>query len=161
MLETQTPFDLVSAVEPVREASKHELLARMRKLEQAALAGPPPATALACLQDARFCTDATRQVYDGLAGKGAQVRLFARGLQSWLGPGVLGVDLDEDDVLVDQWTLVLSGAAPVCLAAQDLHAAADTDDQRSFLWAMTRDRGVVDATVRLLLDRAGQPVGVS
>jgi hypothetical protein len=55
-----------------------------------------PSAVAATLQDARYLTDRTRAVYAALAAEGAAARLHARGLQSWLAPGVTGVCLDDD-----------------------------------------------------------------
>ena len=73
-----TPYALVSAHEPVREASKRELVGLTRRLERAALAAPPPAVA-ATMQDARYLTSRTRAVYTELAERGAPARLHGRG----------------------------------------------------------------------------------
>ncbi len=146
----QTPYALVTeAEEPVR-AYKHELLRLSRRLERAALADPPPVVA-ASLQDARFLTDHTRTVYANLAAAGSKATLHARGLQSWVAPGVVGVSLDDDDPLVDEWTVVLpSPAGPVVFAATDLAEPCDQDSERCFLYAVSRDRDVVEACARLL-----------
>jgi len=146
---TTTPYALVSAVEQARPVTKRELVALSRRLERAALAAAPPAVA-ASLQDARFLTDRTRQVYAALAAAGAEARLHGRGLQAWLAPGVMGVELEDDDPLVDEWVVVVPGAAPVALAATDLRDDADDDAERSFTYALTHDPQVVAACGRLL-----------
>ncbi len=143
------PFELVAASSPPRTATKRELLQRVRDLERQALGRPAPPAAAACLQDARFLTERTRAVYAELAARGAQVHLFARSLQAWVAPGVRGIDLD-DDALVDQWTLVLTGPQPVCFAAQDLNDAGERDDDRAFVWALTCDPAVVEQVASLL-----------
>ena len=145
----RTPYQLVSAVEPTAEASKRELVLLTRRLEREAHDGPPAAVA-ASLQDERFLTERTRAVYAALAERGAQVRLYARGLQSWLAPGVAGVALDDDDPLVDEWTVVVPGEHPVVFAATDLGLTDCADDERCFRYAVSRDPEVVAACARAL-----------
>ncbi len=148
-MQTTTPYALVSAAAQVREATKRELVAMTRRLERAALDAPPPAVA-ATLQDVRYLTERTRAVYAQLAAAGAPARLHARGLQSWLAPDVEGVALDDDDPLVDEWTVVLPGRNPVAFAATDLGSTDCADDDRCFLYAVSSDPYVVASCGRLL-----------
>ena len=149
-VRTVTPCRLVHAVERPVEASKRELVALSRRLERAALGARPSAVA-ATLQDARFLTEQTRAVYAELAGAGAQARLYARGLQSWLAPGVTGVALDDDDPLIDEWVVVLPGREPVVFAATDLDVPdCDDDLDRCFSYAVSRDPELVQACAEVL-----------
>lgn len=144
-----TPYALVTAREQPRSTTKGDLIALSRRLERAALTSAPPAVA-ASLQDARFLTDRTRRVYAELAAAGAPARLHARGLQSWVAPGVTGVELDDDDPLVDEWVVVLPGREPVVLAATDLGDPEAADAARSFRYALSHDPHVVAGCGRLL-----------
>jgi hypothetical protein len=144
-----TPYELVVAAEMPAEASKRELVRLTRRLEREAQQGPPKALA-ATLQDQRYLTARTRAVYAGLAERGAEVRLFARGLQSWLAPGVTGVALADDDPLVDEWCVVVPGQRPVVFAATDLGRTDCSDDDRCFRYAVSRDPQVVQACARAL-----------
>ena len=85
-----TPYGLVAAAERVRPARKAELLALTRTLEERALADPPLQVA-ATLQDCRFLSERTRDVYARLAAAGTRATLLARGLTAWVAPGVAGV----------------------------------------------------------------------
>ena len=144
-----TPYELLRRTTAVQDATKAELLGLTRRLEHAALRTPPPAVA-ATLQDARYLTDRTRQVYAALAQAGAPARLHARGLQAWLAPGVVGVSLDDDDPLVDEWVVVLPGRDPVVFAATDLRSADCADSDRCFSYGVSRDPELVDACGSLL-----------
>ena len=144
-----TPYQLVRRSAPVQDATKAELLGLTRRLERAALQAPPPAVA-ATLQDARYLTERTREVYAALAAAGAPARLHARGLQAWLAPGVAGVALDDDDPLVDEWVVVLPGADPVVFAATDLRVPDCEDEDRCFSYGVSRDAEVVRECGRLL-----------
>lgn len=142
------PFDLVAAGAAVSVAPKRELLLRVRDLEARALA-VRTTCAIACLQDARFVTPWTRDVYRTLASRGARVLMYARGLQAYLDEGVVGVDLEDEDPLADQWTVLFEGEEPVCLAARDLLGPGAVED-RSFEYAVTDDPAVVRAVAASL-----------
>ncbi len=144
-----TPYELVRATTPVQDATKAELLGQTRRLERTALLTPPPAVA-ATLQDARYLTEHTRAVYAALAAAGSPARLHARGLQAWLAPGVVGIALDEEDPLVDEWVVVLPGANPVVFAATDLKVPDCDDGDRCFSYGVSRDHEVVEGCGRLL-----------
>jgi hypothetical protein len=102
-----TPYELLRRTTPVQDATKSELLGLTRRLERAALRTPPPAVA-ATLQDQRYSPTDARGLHRARRGR-APARLHARGLRAWLAPAVVGVSLDEDDPLVDEWTVVLPG----------------------------------------------------
>jgi len=153
MATSTTPFSLVRAAAPARRAPKEELLHRVRQLEKTALDDAAVDIAIACLQDARFIEPATLAFYERAAARGADVALFARGAQAWLAEGVRGVDLDDDDPLGDQWTVLVVGDRPVCFAAQDLLEAIEHDDERTFEWAQTDDPAVCAEVRRALLAR--------
>ena len=144
-----TPYAVVASTQTPRQATKRELIGICRELERAALSAPPPGVAVA-LQDQRHLTPRTREVYASLAAAGAPARMFARGLQSWIAPGVTGISLDDDDPLVDEWVLVVPGPDPVVLAATDLGVPGCADLERSFTVAVSRDHDVVTACGRLL-----------
>jgi DICT domain-containing protein len=155
-MDLRTPYAVVTSVERPRPVNKRELVRLSRQLEVAAMARPPQ-TIAAALQDQRFLTARTRDVYRRLASTGAAVTLLARGLQGWLEPGVRGVDLDEDDPLVDEWVVVLaSPTRSAVLAATDLREPYDLDLERDFACATSSDPAVVAACADLLAEtRAG------
>jgi hypothetical protein len=148
-VRTRTPYQLVSSVEHPIEATKRDLIRVSREIELQALSDPPPAVA-AALQDSRYLTDRTRAVYARLADAGCPARLFARGLQSWLAPGVTGVPLDDDDPLVDEWVIVLPGRSPLLFAAADLHGAGDDEQHRQFRYAVSRDPALVQEAAQAM-----------
>jgi DICT domain-containing protein len=152
-MHLRTPYAVVTAVERPRPVTKRELVRLSRQLELAAMASPPQLIA-ATLQDSRFLTARTRDVYRRLGSAGASVTLLARGLHAWLEPGVRGVDLDDDDPLVDEWVVVLPGREPVVFAATDLGDTDCDDDDRCFRYAISRDPAVVVAACAGLLTAA-------
>ena len=154
-MDLRTPYAVVSAVEEPRPVGERELVRLSRELELAATARPPGRMA-AALQDSRFLTARTRDVCSRLAAAGAAVTLLARGMQSWIAPGVRGVDLAEDDPLVDEWVVVLPGGArPSVLVATDLRRPGAVDLERD-AYATSCDPAVVAAGADLLAgSRAG------
>ncbi len=158
-MDLRTPYAVVTSVERPQRVAKRELVRISRQMEAAAMT-EPPATVAAALQDQRFLTARTREVYRRLASAGASVTLLARGLQVWLAPGVRGVDLEEDDPLVDEWVVVLPSATRPCvLAATDLRHAGADDLARSFTYAVSSDAEVVAACATLLTRSAGTRSG--
>ncbi len=148
-MSNRTPFGLVSAVERTVVIERPALLAACRQMERSALADPP-AFVGAALQDARFVTGRTLTVYRAFAAAGSVVRLHARGLQAWLAPGLVGVELDDDDPLVDEWVVVLPAAhRPAVLAAADLEADRE-GPSRSYRYAISADPEVVAGCAQLL-----------
>ena len=149
-MDLRTPYAVVTAVERPRPVTKRELVRLSRRLELAAMARPPRRLA-ATLQDSRFLTARTRESYRRLASAGAEVTLLAHGLQGWLAPGVRGVDLAEDDPLVDEWVVVVpSPVLPAVLTATDLHQPGTDDLDRDFTYAASSDPDVVAACAELL-----------
>ena len=102
----------------------------------------------------RLCREAPAPVLTlrrRLAAAGTEVTLLARDLQGWVAPGVRGVDLDEDDPLVDEWVVVLpSPDRPAVLAATDLRQPAVDDLDRDFAYATSSDPEVVAACAEQL-----------
>lgn len=150
MTVRRTAFSIVTTRATPATATKGELLEHVRALERRALDGPDVAVAVACLQDARFLTAATVEVYAELARRGAQVLVLGRGVPAAVAPGVRGVDLDDDDPLGDEWTVLLAGRTFSCFVAQDLLAPAADDADRDFEWAQTDDPAVVADVYDLL-----------
>ena len=149
-MDLRTPYAVVSSVELPRPVTKRELVRISRRAEAAAMAQPPQRM-VAALQDQRFLTARTREVYRRLASAGAAVTLLARGLQGWLDPGVRGVDLEEDDPLVDEWVVVLpSPERPFVMAATDLRRPYADDLERDFTYACSADPDVVATCADLL-----------
>lgn len=139
-----TPFNLVSRDQQPRRAVKSEIMLAARELEQQARLVPPDVAA-ACLQDVRYLTARTRRSYQLIAAGGTPTTLYAQGLPAYVGPGVLGVALDEADPLIDVWAVLLAGPQPVALAATDLHEPDTDDASRPFLLAVSHDPDVVAA----------------
>lgn len=133
----------------MQTADKGTLLRRVRDLEEAALE-QHVASAFACLQDGRFLSDRTRQLYAELQARGADVLLLGRGLTAWLPGSLQGVDLTEEDPLADEWLIAITGSASVCLAARDLQTRDAPSPDRTFEYSVTTDPGLVGRVAALL-----------
>ena len=146
-----TPYDLATAAQVPQPINKLGLLLLSRDLEAEAQVSHPTQIR-AALQDVRHLSGQTRQVYAGLAAR-AEVVLLARGLPAYVAAGVRGVDLDEDDPLVDQWCVVMAGGArPVVLAAIDLDVGSAPEQDRCFHYAISHDPLVVAACLVALTE---------
>lgn len=145
-----TPCSTLSSLVHLRRIHKRQLLARVRALEIELLHEQPADLVGVCVQDSRLLTNRTLRTYAKIARTGVHVRVFARGLHARLAPGVEGVDLRDDDPLASEWCLVVLGAAPVCLAARDLHEKTSVDGERVFSWGMSLDLSVVQAAAESL-----------
>ncbi len=147
-MTARTPYSVVSSAETPSPIDKRGLVGVSRRIEQEALATPPERLA-ASMQDGRFLTERTRARYAELASRGCRVTLYARGLHTWLAPGLTGVSLDDDDPLIDEWAIVVPSTEPVVMAAVDLRTDS-ADLERRFPYAVSRDPDVVHECARLL-----------
>ncbi|MCU4182782.1 EAL domain-containing protein [Acidiferrimicrobium sp. IK] len=147
-----TPFSLVED-RPLRVAPKGLLLAISHHLENRVLALDPPPVVLSTFQEARHFTPFTEVRYRRLAAHCPLVAVIGAGLAAAPAPGVRGADLEPDDALRDEWTVVVVGDHYAgALISQDL---GDTgpDLHRRFAYAVTHDHDTVMAAARSLLQR--------
>lgn len=145
-----TPYDIVATTAEPAPATKGQLLTEVRRLERAALSRRP-ARIVATLQDQRFVTERTCAIYADLAANGADVVLFARDLPAYVCEGVRGVALDDDDPLVDVWSVVAVGAEfGMTFAAVDRYEPCDHDLDRPFEAARSLDPEVAQRCLDVL-----------
>ena len=154
-------FDLVTSGLPVRTVRKKTLVAFSRQIERLAAAADSPPIVLTTLEHRRNFTDATRRRYQLLAERSPLIAIFGHGLPVDLGQQIRGVDLDPNDPLCIEWTiLVLGPDTATGLIARDcdpesaLDANVDDGDRR-FEMTMTFDRSRVALAARNLLHRLG------
>lgn len=155
---TASPWETVAPTTACSRATKRELLALSREVENQALTGAAR-TVLVTFQDRRHLTSTTRASYARLARAGAEVHAFARGLVSDYRPdsdGLRHVALEPADPLVSEWDIVVLGPSPVAFVARDLdpgRPVTGADLDRPFSWARTTDRAVVGRAADALLAR--------
>ena len=146
-----TPFSLVSAVRRVTEATKELLLPTSVHLENMTLRTSEPVVLLACFQDARHFTSATRRRYARLVEHTVLAGVLGVGVPEYPVPGVRWGQLDAADKLRGEWNLVVLG--PHFAAALVARDCGDDgpEAQRRFQTVTTHDRELVIAIGQILL----------
>jgi diguanylate cyclase (GGDEF)-like protein/PAS domain S-box-containing protein len=159
-----TPFEVVAAVRSTGEATKRLLLPMSHHLEQRALRIGEGAVILSAFQEARHFTKATVRRYETLARRASLVAAFGVGLADEPVHGVRGAQLDPDDALAGEWSVIVLGPHFAgALVGRDLGDVDRADGERRFAFATVYERGVVIAAARTLLsriaprERAGAP----
>jgi PAS domain S-box-containing protein len=148
-----TPFEVIAAVRPTASATKSLLLPMSHHLENRALPIGEGAVVLAAFQDAKHFTTNTMRRYEMLARGASLVAAFGVGLGEEPIPGVRGANIDPDDPLAGEWSVIVIGPHFAgALVAQDLGDTGRERDRR-FLFGTTYDRGLVIAAARTLLGR--------
>jgi EAL domain-containing protein (putative c-di-GMP-specific phosphodiesterase class I) len=150
---THSPFALVAGQRPVRPAGTETLLGFSHQLEGHAMDNDDTPVVLACFQDARFFTPATRRRYGQLTARTALVAALGIGMPPTPVPGVRGGALHPDDPLRGEWSVVVvSPHYSAALLAKDL-GDAGPEAQRRFDYVLTHDRPLVVEAARILLER--------
>jgi diguanylate cyclase (GGDEF)-like protein/PAS domain S-box-containing protein len=149
----RTPFAVVAAERSTAETTKRLLLPMSHHLENRAMRIGEGAVILSAFQEARHFTRATVRRYEALARSSSLVAAFGVGLGAEPIRGVRGADLEPDDDLAGEWSVVVIGPHFAgALVARDL---GDTcaDGDRRFTFTTAYDRGLVIAAARTLLTR--------
>jgi DICT domain-containing protein len=108
---------------------------------------------LSAFQEARYLSPATARRYETLARTSSLVAALGVGLGVEPVPGVRGANLDPDDPLAGEWSVVVIGPHFAgALVARDL-GDAGPQGARRFEFATAYDRGLVLAAARTLLRR--------
>jgi diguanylate cyclase (GGDEF)-like protein/PAS domain S-box-containing protein len=149
-----TPFSVVEEVRSVGDATKRLLLPMSHHLEERALRIGEGAVILSAFQEARHFTPATSRRYEALARRASLVAAFGVGLPAEPVHGVRGAELDADDVLAGEWSVVVLGPHFAgALVARDLGDTDRPDRDRRFAFATVYDRSLVITAARTLLSR--------
>jgi EAL domain-containing protein (putative c-di-GMP-specific phosphodiesterase class I) len=148
-----TPFELLSAVRPVRRGTKGLLLRMSRGIEEQARTEGDSVVLLSTFQEASFFTDATRRRYRQLAKTSALVGALGVGLPNAPEPGVRGASLRPSEPLRGEWDVCLVGPyIAAAFAGRDL-GDAGPDLERRFDFVITHDRDHVITATRALMRR--------
>jgi len=147
-----TPFELLSALRPVRRAGKGLLLRMSAVIEEQARTEGDAVVLLSTFQEAGFFTAATRRRYRRLAEHAALVGALGVGLAGSPEPGVRGASLSRAESLRDEWDVCLVGPyIAAAFAARDLGDGGD-DLARRFDFVISHDREhVINAAQSLML----------
>jgi diguanylate cyclase (GGDEF)-like protein/PAS domain S-box-containing protein len=149
----RTPFEVVTHERPTAEATKRLLLPMSHHLENRALRIGEGAVVLSAFQHARHFTPRTLRRYETLVTSSSLVAAFAVALGREPVSGVRGADIDPDDPLAGEWSVVVIGPHFAgALVAQDM-GDPGPEPERRFRFATAYDRGLVIAAARTLLAR--------
>jgi len=148
-----TPADLLPALS-TRRAPKRLLVELSKHLEREALRIGSTAVIVSAFQRGANLTPATTRRYRALAESAGFTCLLGEDLTANAVQGASTVDLDAEDPLTGEWTVVVvSPHFTAALIAVDLRSdTADAD--RLFEYAVTYDRDVVTRAAHSLLARA-------
>lgn len=154
-----TPVAVIERSKELRVASKENLLAISRHLENEARALGETAVLLGTFQTSDHFTPDTRRRYEEIARSAALVAAFGVGMGAEPAPGVRGAAFSDNDDLVGEWVVaVVSPHLVGMLAARDL-GDAGRDRDRRFAFAVTYDRDDVVAAATTLLSRVAAERG--
>jgi diguanylate cyclase (GGDEF)-like protein/PAS domain S-box-containing protein len=149
----RTPFELVTAERSTAHATKSLLLPMSHHLEHRALRIGEGAVILSAFQDVKHFTPKTVRRYETLARGASLVAALGVGLGEEPVPGVRGAQIDADDPLAGEWSVVVLGPHFAgALVARDL-GDSGADRERRFDFAIVYDRGLVIAAAHTLLSR--------
>jgi EAL domain-containing protein (putative c-di-GMP-specific phosphodiesterase class I) len=149
----ETPYRILSAARPTREATKDLLLPISHYLEQHALTAAEPPVLLSTFEQARHFTPGTARRYERLASHCSFVAALGVGMADHPVPGVRGGDLGADDPLAGEWTVIVVGPYFAgALVAEDL-GDSGPDRGRRFRFVLSHERDLVVAAARSLLAR--------
>ena len=149
-----SPFELVSAVRPLRRGrSKPLLLATSRELEHQAMNLGVEGVLLSTFQESRHLSPATMRLYSDLARQITFVGALGSGVSVEPAPGVRGAELADDDPVRAEWDVIVIGIHfGAAFVARDL-GDRGADDHRRFDFTITYARDTAVAAARSLMGR--------
>ncbi len=150
----RSPYDAVVAQgRPTRVATKAVLLQISHQLEEQALWDPGTPMLLAAFQEAERFTPDTLARYRRLSRRCTLVAALGHGLPECPVEGVRGANIDADDPLRGEWSVVVTGSHYAgALLAKDL-GDHGPDSERRFSYLVTHDRALVELAADSLLRR--------
>lgn len=151
-------FDLASRDLTTRVVRKRTLLELSRHIERLAETAESAPIVLTTVQKHSNFNLLTRGRYTALAERSPLVLVFGVGTPDDLEPSVRWVDIEPDDPLSTEWTIVVLGPhTAAALIAQERFAPntepQPRDNQRRFEAAITFDRDLVTRAARTLMAR--------
>ncbi len=148
-----TPFIMASRVRPPATSTRALLAATSHHLENEILHATGKAVLLSSFQVAANFTPGIRRRYERLARHTVLAAALAQDMMDPLGSGVRGVDLDPDDPLCREWTVIVLGSQlAAALIAQRVDNSPPTGAGQ-FEAIITHDRDLVVAAARSVLSR--------
>jgi EAL domain-containing protein (putative c-di-GMP-specific phosphodiesterase class I) len=152
-IDTRTPFEVVTAERATERAPKDLLLPMSMHIEYKALDAAEPGVLLACFQEARHFTPATRARFGRLSARAALTGALGAGMPLTPAPGVRGASLAAQDPLRGEWDVIMVGPHfAAALVARDCGDDGPDADRR-FDFVITHDRELVVRAAQPLLDK--------
>ncbi|MDO8212984.1 EAL domain-containing protein [Conexibacter sp. CPCC 206217] len=153
-----TPFELLAATRPLREAPAARMATMSGHIERATHDVGAGAIVLTSLDDAAGFDGAARDRYRDLASRTTLVAVFGSGISATPAIGVFGTDVATDDPLHREWAVI--ALAPHYAAALVARASEQQPDdvlprERRYDYVLTHDRDLVVAAARSLAARLG------
>lgn len=149
-----TPFDVAVRAGLHVERGDFDVLVQISKQIESQVRRVDDVVMLAAFQHAARFTPGTARRYAALAEISPLVAALAVGLEPYPVAGVRGAHLDPHDPLVAEWAVVAVGPHFVsALLARELDSDASSGSTRSFAFALTHDRNLVEAAAATMLDR--------
>jgi hypothetical protein len=150
-----TPFDVAVRAGLHVERGDFDVLVQISKQIESQVQRVDDVVMLAAFQHAARFTPGTARRYAALAQISPLVAALAVGLAPYPVAGVRGAHLDAQDPLVAEWAVVAVGPHFVsALLARELDSGATAGGAaRSFAFALTHDRALVEAAAATMLDR--------
>ena len=151
--DTRTPFEVVAAERATERAPKDLLLPMSMHIEHKALDAAEPGVLLACFQEVRHFTPATRARFGRLSARAALTGAVGVGMPQTPAHGVRGASLGPEDPLRGEWDVIMVGPHfAAALVARDCGDDGPDADRR-FDFVITHDRELVVRAAQPLLDR--------
>jgi EAL domain-containing protein (putative c-di-GMP-specific phosphodiesterase class I) len=148
---------LAAAVPTTRIVRKQTIIELGRHLGRIAVTAETPPIVLFTLKDADDVHEVSRRILSTITEKSPLVAVFGKSLPADLGPGVRRVQLDHNDPLARESSILVLGpdTAAALIARERLFPACGPNDDadRRYEMSITFDRARVTAAARSLLDR--------
>ncbi|MET3804238.1 EAL domain-containing protein (putative c-di-GMP-specific phosphodiesterase class I) [Nakamurella sp. UYEF19] len=149
-----SPFSYLPAAARLRESTKPLLVQVSKHLERQAERLGSSCLLLSTFQQGHHFGHATADRYRKLAGTVGFVGALGAGVTPDPGSRVRGADLPPGDPILQEWdVIVLAPHFAGALLARDLHTEEVDDRERTFAFALTYDRDVVEHAARTLMSR--------
>jgi hypothetical protein len=151
----RTPFELASAQRPVRHGAIPLLAAISRELEQQAASSSRTSLLISSFPDADRWMSDMDPVPERLANDFAFAAVLGVGMPPEPTPGLMGINIHEDDPVSGTWNvIVISAHFASMLAAKERGSAGAADQEFDFIH--TYDRDVIVQCAQALMLRVGR-----
>lgn len=150
---SDSPYAIAATGRVSTRSSKRLLVAMSTSLEMQAAASGPETLILGTFQRTEHFTPTTRARWVSMAEQISYAGVYGVGMGYVQEDGIVHAPLDPEDILVEEWNVVVLGPHfCAVLAALDLHRG-EVDQDREFDYVMSYDRPTVVRCARAILGR--------